>query len=203
MNFQAVAQNNGNKVMMFGTFNEIGGIALTQNQKQFCKCKIIDDNGEARQVRLYGTMPGPALLNTRQQFTLSTFQGNYQGNPYTGYSGFWNNKAQVNQQQNYSQSQQRQPQTPQNASQSTNYQQPTSSQQGQKPDWDAISRGKVRHGIVCACIQRGDRNPSIEEIEFWVDYIMTGAAPSKDLQWQEDEPQTSDEPSSPVDDVPF
>lgn len=96
MNFQAVAQANGQNVTMFGTFNEVGGVSFTQNQKQVCKCQIIDDNNEKHLVRLYGTMPGPALLGQRQQFTLSTYSGKtQQGQPYTGYSGFWDDKAQV------------------------------------------------------------------------------------------------------------
>ena len=103
MNFQQVKQANGQNVTMFGTFNEVGGVALTQNQKQVCKCQITDDGvagrpGEKHLVRIYGTMPTPALLNMRQEFSLSSYQGkNQAGQPYTGYSGFWNDRAQVNQ----------------------------------------------------------------------------------------------------------
>jgi len=32
-----------------------------------------------------------------------------------------------------------------------------------KPDWDAISRGKVRHGIVCAMIKAGKSEEEIEK----------------------------------------
>lgn len=117
--FQAVKQANGNNITMFGTFVEIGGVSLTQNQKQVCKCQIIDDNNEKHGVRLYGTMPGTALLNQRQQFTLSTFQGVYQGATYTGYSGFWNDKVQVAPQNTQQVSQQ----VSQQPAQPTNYQQ--------------------------------------------------------------------------------
>jgi hypothetical protein len=98
MNFVAIKQANGNNVTMFGTFNEIGGVSLTQNQKQVCKCQLTDDSGEKHLVRLYGTMPTPALCNMRQEFSLSSYSGkNQQGQPYTGYSGFWNDRAMVNQ----------------------------------------------------------------------------------------------------------
>ncbi len=97
-NFSVVKQANGNNITLFATFNEVGGVALTQNQKQVCKCQITDDNGEKHLVRLYGTMPTPALLNMRQEFSLSSYQGkNQQGQPYTGFSGFWNDRAMVNQ----------------------------------------------------------------------------------------------------------
>jgi len=110
--FQAVKQATGNSVTMFGTFHEIGGVSLTQNQKQVCKCQIMDDNGEKHLVRLYGTMPSPAFLGQRQQFTLSTYSGKtQQGQPYNGYSGFWNSNAQVASQDAR--------QAPQNALQST------------------------------------------------------------------------------------
>jgi len=96
--FQAVKQANGNSVIMLATFTEVGGVSLTQNQKQVSKCKLIDDNGESHTVRLYGTMPTPALINMRQQFSLSSYQGTLQsGQPYTGFSGFWNDRAMVNQ----------------------------------------------------------------------------------------------------------
>lgn len=150
MNFQAVAQANGQNVIMFGTFNEVGGVSFTQNQKQVCKCQIIDDNNEKHSVRLYGTMPTPVVLNTRQQFTLSTFQGNYKGQPYTGYSGFWNDKAQVAPQNSQ--------QAPQNAPQSTNYQQPAP--QGIKmPDTYAYpvtpdTQERMAASVACQCAAR-------------------------------------------------
>lgn len=154
MNFQAVKQANGNNVTMFGTFNEVGGVSLTQNQKEVCKCQIIDDNSEKHLVRLYGTMPGPAVLNTRHQFTLSTYSGKtQQGQLYTGYSGFWNNKAQT---------------APQNAQQGT--QQPAQSTNPPQPDnWDVVLRTRV----VCAYIASG-KKPLVEDIEYWMKYCKTG-----------------------------
>lgn len=54
-------------------------------------------------------------------------------------------------------------------------------------DWEAISRGKVRHGVAVAFIRQGkelldpivkeveDKNRQIKkEMELWVDYIMNG-----------------------------
>lgn len=62
-------------------------------------------------------------------------------------------------------------QRPQNAAQRPN---------GKQPDWDAISRGKVRHGVTCAFIQSGTE-PTIDRVEYWVDYIMNGP-PSRSRQ---------------------
>lgn len=98
MNFAQVKQANGNNVTMLATFVEVGGVGLTQNQKQVCKCQLIDDNREQHLVRLYGTMPTSALHNMRQQFSLSSYQGtNQRGQPYTGFSGFWSDRAMVGQ----------------------------------------------------------------------------------------------------------
>ncbi len=46
----------------------------------------------------------------------------------------------------------------------------------QKPDWDAISRGKVRNAVVTAYIATGN-DPIISDCDYWVEYIMTGQAP--------------------------
>lgn len=41
-------------------------------------------------------------------------------------------------------------------------------------DWDAISRGKVRHGVAVAFIEQGRTldNDTKMEMEGWVEYIM-------------------------------
>lgn len=180
MNFQAVKQANGQNVTMFGTFSEIGGVELNQNKKQVCKCQITDDAGEKHLVRLYNqNMPTLALLNMRQQFTLSLYQGNYQGTPYTGFSGFWDDRAQVN--QPAPQAPQGVPQSPQQPAQRPNVPQPApqrSNMPQREPDWDAIAKGKVRHGIVCAGIQFGSIIcKSIPDVDFWTEYVMTGTEP--------------------------
>lgn len=101
MNFHAVDANNGNLVDMFGTFMVIGGVQYTPNQKAKAICKIADDNGVSHNVHIHqgnGELPTTSCLQQRHAFSISTFQGNYQNKPYTGYSGFWNNKAKVQQQ---------------------------------------------------------------------------------------------------------
>jgi len=49
-----------------------------------------------------------------------------------------------------------------------------------RPDWDSIARGKVRHGVAIAFIRSGVKEPTeevVEAMEKWVDYVM--AVPSK------------------------
>jgi len=102
MNFQAVRQVKGQKdakgypekVDMIGVFVEIGGGAYTPNQKLYCDCQIQDMAQEKHKVRLYVKEAIPlALLNTECSFSISAYDGEYQGNPYVGYSGFWNDKV--------------------------------------------------------------------------------------------------------------
>jgi hypothetical protein len=167
MNFQAVEAANGNSVPMQGTFVEIGSAQYTANQKAKAVCKVRDMTGVSHNVHVYkgkGFLPGPQNLNQRYEFSLSTFQGTYQGQPYTGYSGFWNANGQ-NQQA-----------PPQQRAQA-----PPQQSQDNKPDWDAISRGKVRCQVVCAFIRKyggRDQEIPISIIEYWVDYIMTGQEPN-------------------------
>jgi len=96
MNFQTVRNNKGQmdgdfpaKTEMIGTFTEIGPAKLSGNNKPCCKCKITDDTNEAHNVTLYGDAPPANLLGGQGLFNLSAYDGNYQGKPYTGYSGFW------------------------------------------------------------------------------------------------------------------
>jgi hypothetical protein len=194
MNFQAVEAANGNSVPMQGTFVEIGGAQYTANQKAKAICKVRDMTGVSHNVHVYkgkGFLPGPQNLNQRYEFSLSTFQGQYQGQPYTGYSGFWNANGQQVQQQQQAPPYQA-PQAP-----------PQQAQQPNKPDWDAISRGKVRCNVVCAYIQSGQDMPGITEINDWVEYIMVGQSPgtvSGSASWNpENEPQGAPQ----ADDIPF
>jgi type IV secretory pathway VirB10-like protein len=196
MNFQQVKQANGNNVTMFGTFNEVGGVSFTQNQKQVCKCQVTDDNNEKHLVRLYGTMPTPALQNMRQEFSLSSYQGvtRTTGQPYTGYSGFWNDRAMVNQVPanappapytappvpqappvSYNA-----PQTPQNRPQ-----QPNVPQQGMNmPDTYAYpvtpetARRMARTAFMAAMLQNG-QSPLLSYVTELVEYSYTGIEPSK------------------------
>ena len=183
MNFAQVKQANGNNVTMFGTFVEVGGVSLTQNQKQVCKCQLTDDNKEQHLVRLYGTMPTPALLNMRQQFSLSSYQGtNQRGQPYTGFSGFWNDRAMVNQvPSNAPQAPHTMPQTPQNRPQSTNIPQPVP--QGMKmPDTYAYpvtpeTADRMARAVCIEAILKNGEKPIYSYVTELVDYIRTGKEP--------------------------
>lgn len=192
MNFAQVKQVNGNNVTLFATFAEVGGISLTQNQKQVCKCQLIDDNGEQHLVRLYGTMPPTTLLNMRQQFSLSSYQGtNQRGQPYTGFSGFWNDRAMVGQVPgNVPQAQQ----APQNRPQSPNIpppipqqflpQQPVS--QGMKmPDTYAYpvtpeTADRMARAVCIEAILKNGQKPLYSYVTELVDYIRTGKKPMVD-----------------------
>lgn len=195
MNFIAVKQANGQNVTMFGTFNEIGGVSLNQNQKQVCKCQITDDVGEKHLVRLYNqNMPTPALLNMRQQFTLSSYQGQTQkGQPYTGYSGFWDDRAQVNQvPANAPPAPHTMPQSPQQPAQTTNVRQPAP--QGMKlPDTYAYpvtpetARRMARTAFITAILQNGQK-PLYTYVTELVEYSYTGKEPMANA----DEPQANE-----------
>ena len=102
MNFQTVRQVKGQKdakgypekVDMIGVFVEIGGGAYTPNKKLYCECQIRDMAQEKHRVRLYVKEAIPlGLLNTECSFSISAYDGEYQGAPYVGYSGFWNDKV--------------------------------------------------------------------------------------------------------------
>jgi len=105
MNFQAARQIKGQKddngypakVDMIGVFVEIGGGAYTTNQKLYCDCQIRDmaqPSPEKHKVRLYVKEAIPlGLLNTECSFSISAYDGEYQGKPYVGYSGFWNDRV--------------------------------------------------------------------------------------------------------------
>lgn len=191
MNFAQVKQANGNNVTILATFVEVGGVSLTQNQKQVCKCQLIDDNREQHLVRLYGTMPLPTLLNMRQQFSLSSYQGtNQRGQPYTGFSGFWNDRAMVNQVPgNASQAPPAMPQTPQNQPQSPNVPQPIPQQPVPRgmnmPDTYAYpvtpetARRMARTAFIAAILQNG-QTPLYSYITELVEYSYTGKEPMVD-----------------------
>ena len=197
MNFQQVKQANGNNVTMFGTFDEIGGVSLTQNQKNVCKCQIVDDSGEKHLVRLYGTMPHVNLLRLRQEFSLSSYQGtNQRGQPYTGFSGFWNDRAQVNQvpanappaPYNAPQAPQYAPQAPPKPAQRPNvpYNALHSNEpytQGMKmPDTYAYpvtpeTADRMARAVCVEAILRNNQKPVYSYVTELVDFIRTGKEP--------------------------
>lgn len=177
MNFAQVKQANGNNVTMFATFVEVGGVGLTQNQKQVCKCQLIDDNREQHLVRLYGTMPTPALLNMRQQFSLSSYQGtNQRGQPYTGFSGFWNDRAMVGQvPSNVPQA----PQAPQMPPQRPNVPVQAPRQGMKMPDTYAYpvtpeTADRMARAVCIEALLKDGQKPVYSYVTELVDYIRTG-----------------------------
>lgn len=122
MNFQEIDSANGNNVAIWATMTEHLGVTQKDGKLKL-KCKLKDDNGITHNVHIHkgnGELPGTEHLEKRMEFNLNTFQGNYQGQPYTGYSGFWNDSAQVTPQNAQ--------QAPSQAAQSTNYQLPAPQQ---------------------------------------------------------------------------
>lgn len=179
MNFQVVEQANGQNVDMIGTITEFIGEGINQKSgKPWKKCKIRDEKGVLHNVTLRGTLPTVALINQKASFQLASFKGIYQNNPYTGYSGFWNDRMQIDPNANYSYAQQparNMPQASPQPQQATNSQQGVQNTGRKEPDWEAISEGKVRHGVVCAAIQNGQIACNCEQmVLYWTDFIMTG-----------------------------
>lgn len=75
---------------------------------------------------------------------------------------------------------------PQNAPQPLQQANPTARTIVQdKPDWDAIAEGKVRHGVVCAFIQAGKFDVDVSIIDYWVRYIIDGTVKAPEPQPQE------------------
>lgn len=65
--------------------------------------------------------------------------------------------------------------------------------------WEKISEGKVRHGVSIAYIEKGEKlnMTTINEINAWVDYIMTGKPFTKNVE------QSMKEDGLIVDEIPF
>ena len=207
MNFQAIDQANGNNVTIWATMTEHLGVTQKDGKLKL-KCKLKDDNGVTHNAHIHkgnGELPGTEHLEKRMEFSLSTFQGTYNGQPYTGYSGFWSHGAATSAPQNTQQA-------PSPPAQGTNYHQPAP-QVRIEPDWDAIAEGKVRHGILCAMLQGGISVDYSEVLRHTV-FVMTGidpdSVPSPDSSIQEPKYQANpnwigDSPEPPPDDsqIPF
>ena len=135
------------------------------------KKHLIDDDGVEHKCRIYegkGSLPGQEYLNKRLEFSIGSYQGTYQGQPYTSYSGFWSHGA-VNAPQN-------QQQAPRQGTPATNYQRPVP--QGKKePNWDAIAKGKVRCAVLCGMLQGGIQ-VDYTEVLVYTRFIMTGIDPN-------------------------
>ena len=200
MNFQQVKQANGNNVTLFATFNDVGGVSYTQNQKPLSKCHLTDDSGEKHLVRLYGTMPTPALNNMRQEFSLSSYQGkNQQGQPYTGYSGFWNDRAMVNQvPANAPPAPYTAPPAPYNTPQTPQRpaQRPNVPQGLNMPDTYAYpvtpeTADRMARAVCIEAILRNGQQPVYSYVTELVDYIRTGKEPDN---YPDPDPSIQNEP---------
>lgn len=192
MNFQQVIQAGGKNVTMLATFVEVGGVSFTANQKQVSKCQLKDDNGEQHLVRLYGTMPLTTLLNTRQQFSLSSYTGtNQRGQPYTGFSGFWNDRAMVNQVPGQAS------QAPQPPAQAPNVPPPIPRGMNM-PDTYAYpvtpetARRMARTAFIAAILQNGQK-PLYSYITELVEYSYTGKEPMVEDSDAQSHPDTTNQ----------
>ena len=80
-------------------------------------------------------------------------------------------------------------------------------QQANKPDWDEIAKGKVRHGLVCAGIQSGQLPANnIEVVDSYLPYILTGKLPigyNETGGGPNPDYNPNPAPPQPGDDVPF
>ncbi|MFA5163789.1 MAG: hypothetical protein WC441_04730 [Patescibacteria group bacterium] len=188
MNFEQVRQANGQLVTMLAMVVEVGPSKLNRNQKAFRPCKLQDDLGEQHSVTVNqgkGLLIGDAVLGKRCQFSLST----YAGQNGVAYSGFWSDKAQVNQATQAPQTPARVSFPPQNQSKAPT---PTVAP---KVDWDAKDRrmakisalrGAVEKQVVMADIAKDltvvTKDKIIETAEFFLEWIYR--EPESDLQKQ-------------------
>ena len=190
-NFAAITQvknqKDGNnyplRMEMWATLTEIGGVQATQNGKNFAKCKLKDDQGVSHNVTIYNDIPPVNLLNSRHVFSLSSFDGNYNGKPYVGYSGFWQHNA-GGQQAAPPQRQQAPPR-----------------QTAQANKDDSIER-QCAWKSACTVAASSGKEFALEETLRWaaagLKFIETGEA-----EFQEDTPAPDDAPAPTDDDIPF
>lgn len=152
MNFKSVQQGNGQNVIMQGRILEFKGEGVgtpsNPNGKPWKKVKAQDQDGEVHTVTIRGNLPPVDAVNKPASFTISTFQGTYQGQPYTGYSGFCDVLPDYGPpQQTYGGQQPPSPQPRQAPSQ------PRQSTNAEKPDWDAKDRHIVRQNTLNRAVE--------------------------------------------------
>lgn len=182
MNFQAVDQEAGKNVTMWATLSTWDGISFSTNNAKLLTCKLVDDNGVEHKCRIYegkGSLPGQEHLNKRIEFSISSYQGTYQGNPYTGYSGFWSHGA-VKTSQDTCQS----PPQPAGAT---------------KAPQQVNNDVEIRKCVVCAYLASGNR-PLAEDVEYWMRFIGTGIDASLP---QNVNPENTNERAAQDNDVPW
>ncbi len=162
------------KVKLNCIVGTMGEAEFSKKGSKFQQVTLTDSSGRTEKVKIWlGNGPDIVLGQMGQTLTFDIGPNPYKGKMY--YAGFWDSNAAQVPQQAQQQPQQAAPRTPQQATQQANQsiQQAAQGAKSNKPDWDAISRGKVRHGIVCAYIKSG-KEPNIQDVELWVDYVMTG-----------------------------
>ena len=189
MNFQTVAANNGSLVAIFATVAEVGASKLNVNQKPIQSVTLTDDNGEQHKATINkgnGQLLDSNALGQRLAFNLSTYQGQHG----VGYSGFWNSRAQVNQE-----GQTTPPKPPQA---------PSRAPESPKPDWDAIAEGKVRTVLTGAAIESGQiKITGVADLTYWVGYCMTGRAPMPPSKIPNPHPDIQERHNPNEDETPF
>lgn len=212
MNFITVREANGKNVIMLGQIIEFKGEGVGATGKPWKKVIAEDDYGERHTVTIRGNLPPADAVNKPAQFTLSTYQGTYQGQPYMGYSGFCDimpdygqsdygqpATQQQGQPQGVLQSQvQPGPQAQQQPQQRQGVQQRP--QQAQRPqpaprDYNKENRGKCRFGFYQALLQAGVEPKTLNEeilileaVEELVEKAMNGLpAPQRTFKQAADE----------------
>ena len=191
-NFQAVREIIDQKneagfpetLAMVGVIKEFKGEGINEKtSKPYKKVSIKDDSGELHNVTLRGTLPSVSLAGQRAQFSISSYNGSYDNKSYIGYSGFWNDKVDVQQQ--------------------STQQAPSQASEDKKSESSSIdiTESHGRCAVVCAAIQ--SRQITVEseiDCDKWVQYIILGHnAPPPAQQTTID----LSNPSPPDDDIPF
>ena len=197
MNFAQVQTAGDQLTTMFGVITEFKGEGVNpKSQKPYKKVVIVDDVNVKHNVTLRGSLPDVSILNQRVQFNLSSYQGTYEGQPYTGYSGFWNAQAQVAPQAPPqpaytppAQPAYTPPQPAYTPPAQPAYTPPAQSYVPVVPpkgrDFDKENRGKCRFGFYQAILQAGmnpaelvEDVPSLQAIEKLVEFSMEGNVPN-------------------------
>ena len=164
---------------------EYGETKHNEKGNRYQECVLFD--GEAQEkVKIQEGRNGLPLEEKNKDewltFSLSARRGTGKWKDNFYYGGFWDSSAPVVDAPPQAQ------QAPQKAAGATNAPYNALHSQEKYPrnnnqkevDWKAISRGKVRHGVVCAFIAAPiDEMPAIADIEYWVEYIMSGKDPNE------------------------
>ena len=184
--------------MMCGQIVEFKGEGVGRTGKPWKKVVVEDMERERHTVTMRGNLPPATALNQQAQFTISTYQGTFQNQPYIGYSGFCDvlpNYGQPSPQAaSYPPTQQPSPAPPLRQPQ----QQARQQQANKQPNWDLINLGKCRHTLYCAVTQCGVSPidlvadvPMLQAIEKLAELSMNGLGglPNPDYVGGEEVPE--------------